>query len=137
MVAGSMSDSTHTRSAILSCMLDDVVGTPEMIETRKDYSRIIECLLLNVFRLTGSGKCYYTGSKAEELDLLTSDEDFMLEINNLFGSRLKVIQSLDDLDGSYPHSVFIMETENVPPGFTLLRCVKWGIIPDPKVINVS
>ena len=61
----------------------------------------------------------------------------MLEINNLFGSRLKVIQSLDDLDGSYPHIVFIMETENVPPGFTLLRCVKWGIIPDPKVINVS
>ena len=42
---------------------------------------------------------YYTGSKAEGLDLLGSDDDFMVDINEI--QEIEVSESLRDLLSFY------------------------------------
>ena len=103
-------------SMILSLLLDTVVGTKEMRAIRQDFCKLEDRLRskLNYDNL------YFTGSKAEGLDLPGSDEDYMFGRNNLM--KMKVIQSLDeDMDPSANISTFLMSTENVPPGFALLE----------------
>ena len=101
----------------LSCLLDDVTGTEEIIKTRQDYCMALECFLSS----TGEGNSYYTGSKAEVLDLVGSDFDYMHDINKSYG--LYASESPQDLLQSTRAHKFLMVTDNVPPGFVFLKCV--------------
>ena len=114
-----MSSWTPDHSTVLSMLLDEVVGTKEMVETRQDYCRIRDCLRETWF---GEGKgIYFTGSKAEGLDLPGSDEDYMWDMNKEL--NIKVIQSLDMLDEISSEPIYFMCCDNVPPGFALLQMV--------------
>ena len=62
---------TRQQSSLLSLLLDEVVGTQEMINMRQDFCRLYDCI-----RSNHSGNRYFTGSKAEGLDLPGSDEDY-------------------------------------------------------------
>ena len=112
-----MTSWTQDHSRVLSVLLDEVVGTQEMIEIRQDFCRILDCLHSN--RYTTQNNLYYTGSKAEGLDLPGSDMDYMQDIN--VSTSMKVIQSIDEDHDTSPHSIFLMSTDNFPPGFTLLQ----------------
>ena len=126
IITGIMAISNPDSSRILSLLLDEVVGAQDVIKMRQDYSRIFECLLCNPTSSTvlpNINNLYFTGSNAEGLDLPGSDEDYMFEINNsnVF-FPITVIQSEENgVHSIYPQHVFLMETENVPPGFVLLR----------------
>ena len=109
-----MSGWTEDRSALLSLLLDNVTGSQEVVANRQDFCRLSDCTSLN------TSKCYYTGSKAEGLDLPGSDKDFMIDINDAF--NMKVVQSLHQSPATFPYCVFFfLCTENTPPGFALLR----------------
>ena len=97
----------------LSCLLDDVTGTEEMVKTRQDFCKALECLT--------STMSYYTGSKAEGLDLVGSDFDFMYDINKSYD--INAFESLRDLFQSTHTHKCLMITDNVPPGFAFLKCV--------------
>ena len=112
-----MANWTPDHSTILSKMLDEVTGTPEMIAIRQDFCKIDDCLKSQDYQFN----MYFTGSKAEGLELPGSDEDFMMDINKEF--NIKVIQSLDELPDRSPKSILLMSAENVPPGFALLQHV--------------
>ena len=116
-----MASWTPDYSTVLSLLLDEVVGTQEMIDIRVDYCRIYDCLL----SLCQGDSVHFTGSKAEGLDLPGSDEDFMYDINR--GQKImKVIQSLDQNIGTSPCDVLCyMSTENVPLGFAILQKVDY------------
>ena len=112
-----MTSWTPARSVLLSQLLDDIVGTEEMVKIRQDYCRIHDCIrstgrLINV---------YYTGSKAEGLDLPDSDMDFMVDIN--IAHNMQIIQRKQDTTGTTQRNLFEMSTENVRPCFALLRSV--------------
>ena len=107
---------TPDHSMILSLLLEVVVGTKEEIAMRQDYCRIHD----NFFSLLNN--TYFTGSKSEGLDLPGSDEDYMYDINKTH--RIRVIQSVDEKTNfSHNNSIFVMSTENVRPGFVLLKHV--------------
>ena len=112
-----MASWTSDHSMILSQLLDEVTGTQEMIDARQDYCRMVDCLESK--RLQEN--FYYTGSKSEGLDLPGSDDDFMHDVND--SDKIKVIQLFDDNALMTPYGVFLMSTENVPAGFTLLQHV--------------
>ena len=106
---------TPERSTILSLLLDEVVGTEEMIHIRQDYCRIYDC-----FRscIMGTG-VHYTGSQSEGLELPGSDHDFMYDVNDL--ENLKVTQKIAEGDDSAAQTTLLLVTDNVPPGFAMLR----------------
>ena len=112
-----MASWTPQYSTLLSQVLDAEVDTQEQIETRQDYCKILDCVTSTYMRSNN----YYTGSKAEGLNLPGSDDDFMFEINTIY--NIKVTQSLDENTSTSPYSTFLMSTENVRPGFTLLQHV--------------
>ena len=115
-----MASWTSEYSTVLSLLLDEVVGTKEMIDIRVDYCKIADCLL----SLGNDDSVYYTGSKSEGLDLPGSDSDFMYDMNNR--EKVKVIQSLDQNIGTSPCDVLLyMSTENVPLGFAILYKVDY------------
>ena len=96
---------TPDQSTILSLLLDDVVGTKEMVEVRKDFCQILEyCVTMQK-----QFRHHFTGSKAEGLDLPDSDQDYMRDINDV--CRIKVIQSLDERPGMSSYSILLMCTE--------------------------
>ena len=64
---------------------------------------------------------YYTGSKAEGLDLPGSDDDYMIDINNT--CDIEVSESLQDLVRSTRRNKLLIITDNVPPAFAMLKCV--------------
>ena len=112
-------------------MLDEVIGTPEVIDIRQDFCRLWDCL-----KSTDEQRnVYFTGSKAEGLKLPGSDEDYMFDINDM--RHLKVIQSLDENPDISPYSVFLMCTENVHPGFTLLQHVNQNTAMNPFLYSAS
>ena len=125
-----MSRWTAEISALLSLLLDDVTGTKKVVAIRQDFCQLDDCMKSN-FPLEGS-KVYFTGSKAEGLDLPGSDMDFMLDINGTDG--INVVQSLHESPAPSPYGVFYLCTKNTPPGFALLRCIKPGIL---ALINIS
>ena len=108
---------TPDHSMILSLLLDVVVGTKEEIAMRQDFCRIHDSLFPSPMFV----QTYFTGSKSEGLDLPGSDQDYMFDINNMH--HIKVIQSYDEELGFSNNSIFVMCTENIPPGFVLLRHV--------------
>ena len=121
-----MSSLTPERSSMLSLLLDDVVGTPEVIKIRRDACRIFDRLLFK--GVPAECSWYYTGSKAEGLDLPGSDNDAMFDINDIF--HLTVVQTLDNISDITPsHGLFLMCTDNVPPCFALLRRLRYGVNP--------
>ena len=118
-----MSRWTPDRSVLLSFLLDDVTGSKEVVAIRQDAGRLYDCITSKVMKFS---KQYYTGSKAEGLDLPGSDEDFMIDMNIIAnGTTLNtVVQSLQESHETSAHNVFYFCTENTPPGFALLRCIK-------------
>ena len=108
---------TPQHSTVLSLLLDAIVGTQEMIQTRQDYCRILDCSYAAIMKKNR----FYTGSKSEGLEMIGSDDDYMLEIN--IDCNIKVIQSIDENTSTSHYSTFLMSTENVRPGFTLLQHV--------------
>ena len=112
-----MSRWTSEQSSLMSLMLEEVVGTREMIEIRKDYCKLTDCL-----QSDENGNSYFTGSKAEGLDLPGSDKDYMKDFNDYFG-YLKVVQTLHEIDDTNSNQLFQMCTENVHPGFALLQYI--------------
>ena len=109
-----MSRWSPDRSSLLSLLLDEVTGTQEAIAIRQDYAVIHECLIQ-----VPSQKFYYTGSRAEGLDLPGSDDDFMLDINNKY--NVKVFQSTNETSSTSSEVILYLRTENVKPGFALLE----------------
>ena len=91
------------------------MGTAEMVNTRQDFCRLDDVLNSSI----KTKAIYYTWSKAEGLDLPGSDNDYMLDINDEY--NIKVIQTGQNTNGSFSQSILHLCTENVPPGFALLR----------------
>ena len=114
-----MASWTPGHSVLLSHLLDDVVGTEEMVKVRQDFCRIYDCIQSTTDSYNDN--VYYTGSKAEGLDLPGSDHDVMMDINNQ--ANLLIIQKLQDAPTSVHNNVFYMKTENVSPCFAMLRSV--------------
>ena len=110
---------TLDHSMILSLLLDVVVGTKEEIAIRQDFCRFWDSLS----SITHQQNSYYTGSKAEGLELPGSDRDFMLDINEIFHMEVIHYQSLDEYRHTFPSnvSVFLISTQNAPPGFALVE----------------
>ena len=110
-----MASWTQERSVTLSLLLDETVGTAEMVKTRQDFCRLDDCLKSTI----KTTAVYYTGSKAEGLDLPGSDDDYMLDINDEL--NIKVMQTSHDTHDSSSQNILYVCTENVPPGFAILR----------------
>ena len=107
------------RSEILSLLFDEVTGNEEAINIRQDFCRLLDVILSNTqvfFRI------YYTGSKAEGLDLPGSDDDYMFDMNNLL--KIKVVKSARETSATPSYEEFLLCTENVKPGFVLLRRIR-------------
>ena len=113
-----MANWTPQYSTLLSRVLDGSFGTQKKKDILRDFCIISECIHLTALQTNR----YLTGSRAEGLDLQGSDVDFMTEINTKY--NINVIQSLDENTSTSPYSTFLMSTENVRPGFTLLQYVK-------------
>ena len=126
-----MASWTPDHSMILSLLLDTVVGTKEMIAIRQDYSKLNSCLQT----VHQKGNVYFTGSKSEGLDLPGSDEDYMIDINNPL--EIKVTQSLDQNNDAFLYNTLFMSTENIHPGFALLRYLHQTQLVSPVLYQVS
>ena len=120
-----MGTCTPEHNTYLSSLLDDVTGTEDIIRLRRDFCKITDCVL----SIDGNN-VYYTGSKAEGLDLSGSDDDFMMDINN--PGDIEVSESLQDLLRSTHSNKFLIITDNVPPAFTMLKCVT---LQDPLLLR--
>ena len=114
-----MSRWTADRSILLSILLDDVTGSQEATHIRQDYCRLLDAVLSSKSPLR---PFYFTGSKAEGLDLPGSDMDMMNDINNIF--CMEVVQSFSE-KSDMPGSVyrFYLCTKSDNPCFALLRRV--------------
>ena len=106
---------TSERSSILSLLLDEVVGTDGMINIRQDYCRIHDSFR-SYFSIKSS---YYSGSQAEGLSLPGSDQDYMFDIDDAFNVTVK--QSQDDSHDASASNILHLCTDDVPPGFAMLR----------------
>ena len=112
-----MSGWTPRHSVLLSQILDDVIGTQEAVEIRKDY-----CKLLDRVISADSGYTeHLTGSKAEGLELPGSDEDYMYDMKVRY--KIKVIEQEHVLPKSFRRRGYLlaMLTDNVHPAFAMLR----------------
>ena len=112
-----MSRWTTEESSLLSMLFGMVVGSPEMIAIRQDYCKLFDCV-----ESEEDLKIYFTGSKAEGLNLPGSDLDYMRDIN--IRDNIIVVQNLYEVDQTNDYNSFNMCTRNVPPGFALLQNVK-------------
>ena len=120
-----MADWSAEHNTYLSVLLDDVTGTEEMVRIRRDDCKITDCIT----SIDGKNK-YYTGSKAEGLDLPGSDDDYMIDINN--GYDIEVSESFQDLVQSARRNKLLIITDNVPPAFAMLKCVT---LQDPLLLR--
>ena len=112
-----MSSWTAERSAILSLMLDEVSGTEEMVAIRQDRCRVGDCLW-SCHENTGH---YFTGSKAEGLNLPGSDMDYMWDINDQYNIRVAQTAQEARVASSPRIYTLLLCTDGVHPGFALLR----------------
>ena len=121
---------TSDHSINLSLLLDDVVGTEDMLDIRRDYCRTEDFLKSYVDHFNW----YFTGSRAEALDLPGSDSDYMFDIDA--AGNIKVIQSIDETPDRSPCSLWFMSVEKVPAGFALLQHVhNISELPNPFLIS--
>ena len=129
-----MASWTPERSVILSLMLDEVSGTEEIIATRQDACRMRDCI--QSCRLNMGH--HYTGSKAEGLDLPGSDIDYMWDINDRYNIRVAQTAQEARVASSPRISSLILCTDNVHPGFALLRWLSISSpIPHPLLLRAS
>ena len=129
-----MANLAPERSAILSLMLDEVSGTEEMVTTRQDACRVADCIE-SCYQNTGT---YYTGSKAEGLNLPGSDMDFMWDINGPYNIRVAQTTQEARVASSPRISTLLLCTDNVHPGFALLRWLSISSpIPHPLLLRSS
>ena len=105
-ISGTMARWTLEYNTYLSCLLDDVTGTEEMVKIRQDYCKIYDCIMSNNIQ---NLKKYFTGSKAEGLNIPGSDEDYMQDINNT--CDIEVSESLLQLNQSTRKNKFILVTD--------------------------
>ena len=113
-----MVDWSPEHNTYLSTLLDDVTGTEESVRTRQDFCKIWDCIKsINPDNVNA----YYTGSKAEGLNLPGSDDDYMYDINN--STDIAVSESVQDLVQSTRRNKLLIITDNVPPAFAMLKCV--------------
>ena len=108
-----MASWTTAHSIRLSQLLDDIVGTEEMVNIRRDYCRIFDSVFVSQ-DMYGNQMNFHTGSKAEGLDLPGSDTDVMLNMRNTH-----VFQTEQDALLAKHGYVFVMSTENVPKCFAV------------------
>ena len=113
-----MADWSEEHNTYLSALLDDVTGTEEMVRMRQDHCNI-EDSLMSINSL--GAKVYFTGSKAEGLNLKGSDNDYMIDINHM--RDIEVSESLQDLVQSTRRNKLLVVTDNVPPAFVMLKCI--------------
>ena len=111
-----MADWSPEHNKYLSVLLDDVTGTDESVKIRQDFCKIYDCIT----SIDGSNT-YYTGSKAEGLDLPGSDDDFMIDVNEFWD--IDVSESANDIVRSTRKNKLLIITDNVPPAFAMLKCV--------------
>ena len=109
---------TTEHNTYLSYLLDDVTGTEEVVQIRKEFCQIQDCIRSCNRK---SANKYFTGSKSEGLDLPGSDEDYMFDINNLVD--VSVSESAEDLVLSTRANKLLIVTDNISPAFALLKCV--------------
>ena len=112
-----MSRWTPSHSAILSRLLDVVIGTHDMVEFRKDICKISDRVDSNIC----GKKEYFTGSKAEGLYLPGSDVDYMKDINERYD--MQIIEQGKPVPQSHRGHLFMMVTDNVHPAFAMLRMI--------------
>ena len=110
-----MADWSAEHNTHLSALLDDVTGSEEGVRIRQDYCKIWDCIWSS-----DGNNTYYTGSKAEGLDLPGSDHDFMIDINGIYD--IEVSESIQDLVRSTRRNKLLIVTDNVPPAFAMLKC---------------
>ena len=113
-----MADWSAEHNTYLSALLDDVTGSEEGVRIRQDYCKIIDCIDSSK---PDNVNVYFTGSKAEGLDLPGSDNDYMYDIKEIYD--IEVSESLQDLVRSRRRNKLLIVTDNVPPAFALLKCV--------------
>ena len=101
----------------LSSLLDGVTGTEEIVKMRQDYCRIYDCLHAKNVHPHSS---HFTGSLAEGMDLPGSDEDYIFDINDYYD--IGVSDSLQELAQSTQTNKFLFITDNVQPGYVLMKC---------------
>ena len=113
-----MESLTAEQNTYLSYLLDDVTGTEEIVKMRQDYCKIQDCIKsCNPV----SVNVYYTGSKAEGIDLPGSDNDYMMDVNNFHD--IEVSESTEDLIQSTRANKVLIVTDKVPPGFAILKFI--------------
>ena len=111
-----MANWTLEHNTYLSYLLDDVTGTEEMVKIRQDYCKICDCIMSsNIHNM----QKYFTGSKAEGLELPGSDEDYMYDVNNIYD--LEVSESSLQLFQSTRKNKIILVTVKKRPGFVMLK----------------
>ena len=108
-------------NAYLSCLLDEVTGTAEMVNIRRDYCKLHDCIFPAAAPAEAKGNVYYTGSRAEGLDLPGSDDDYMIDFNDW--CDIEVSESSADLTRLTRKNKLLIVTDNVPPAFVVLKCV--------------
>ena len=115
-----MAEWSPQHNTYLSCLLDDVTGSEESVRTRQDFCKIYDRIeSINI--KPDNVNVYYTGSRAEGLDLPASDDDFMFDINEIY--EIEVSESIHDLVRSTRRNKLLIITDNVPPAFAMLKCV--------------
>ena len=85
---------------------------------RQDHCKIFDHISSSN---TLSIQCYFTGSKAEGLILAGSDEDYMHDINTCHD--IEVSECMQELFQSARKNKFLLDIDNVYPGFVLLKCL--------------
>ena len=109
---------TPEQNTYLSCLLDDVTGTADMVKMRQNYCKVHDFVRsINSCNTNIS----LTGSKAEGLYLKDSDKDYMYDINN--ERDIEVSESTQDLSHSLRKNKLLIVTDNCPPAFVFLKCI--------------
>ena len=113
-----MTDWSREHNKYLSARLDDVTGSEEVVRIRQDFCKITDCIWSSN---SDNVNVYYTCSKAEGLNLPGSDNDYMIDINEIYD--IEVSESLQDLVQSACRNKLLIVTDNVPPAFAMLKCL--------------
>ena len=102
-----------------------------MVATWQDGCRVWDCMR-SCYLNTGM---YYTGSKAEGLDLPGSDHDYMWDINGEYNIRVAQTAQEARAAPSTRSATLLLCTDGVHPGFALLRWL--SPIPHPLLLRSS
>ena len=110
-----MDSLTPDDNTYLAYLLDDVSGTEEIVQMRREFCKIHDCIISN-----DRSNIYNYGSIAEGLNLPGGDVDYLFDINNIYD--IAVSESKQDLTQSTCKNKLLIVTDNVPPAFAMLKC---------------